>query len=146
MNKTILRAKMNRTRLRNRFLKDISDSNRVAYNTQQNYCVCLARKAKKSYYSNLDRKKIVGKTFWKTIKPYFTGKGINHNNITLAENEETVSDNKEISGTLNNFFSEVVTSLDLLQYVDPTVNVEDIEDPVARAVEKYKNHPSTRLI
>ena len=146
MNKTILRAKMNRTRLRNRFFKDISNSNRVAYNTQQNYCVCLVRKAKKSYYSNLDRKKIVGKTFWKTIKPYFTGKGINHNNIILAENEETVSGNKEISETLNNFFSEVVTSLDLPQYVDPTVNVEDIEDPVARAVEKYKNHPSTRLI
>ena len=137
---------MNRTRLRNRFFKDISNSNRVAYNTQQNYCVCLVRKAKKSYYSNLDRKKIVGKTFWKTIKPYFTGKGINHNNIILAENEETVSGNKEISETLNNFFSEVVTSLDLPQYVDPTVNVEDIEDPVARAVEKYKNHPSTRLI
>ena len=74
------------------------------------------------------------------------GKGINHNNIILAENEETVSGNKEISETLNNFFSEVVTSLDLPQYVDPTVNVEDIEDPVARAVEKYKNHPSTRLI
>ena len=115
MNKTILRAKMNRTRLRNRFLKDISNSNRVAYNTQQNYCVCLVRKAKKSYYSNFDCKKIVGKTFWKTIKPYYTGKGINHNNITLAENEETVSDNKEISETLNNFFSEVVTSLDLPQ-------------------------------
>ena len=34
MNKTILRAIMKRTRLRNRFLKDMSDSNRVAYNTQ----------------------------------------------------------------------------------------------------------------
>ena len=131
MNKTILRAKMNRTRLRNRFLKDISNSNRVVYNTQQNYCVCLVRKAKKSYYSNLDCKKIVGKTFWKTIKPYYTGKGINHNNITLAENEETVSDNKEISETLNNFFSEVVTNLNLSRYDNRTVNVEDIENPVA---------------
>ena len=76
------------------------------------------------------------KTFWKTIKPYFTDKGINHDNITLVENKETVSDNREISETLNNFFSEVVTNLNLPQYNDPTVNVEDIEDQVARAVEK----------
>ena len=124
----------------------MSDSNRVAYNTQRNYCVSIVRKAKKSYYSNLDHKKIVdNKTFWKTIKPFFTDKGVNHDNITLVENEETVSD-KEISETLNNFFSEVVTNLNLPQYHDPTVNVDDIEDPVARTVEKYKNHPSTRLI
>ena len=71
-------------------------------------------------------------------------KNINHDNITLVENEETVSDNKEISETLNNFFSEVVTNL--AQYDDPTVNIEDIEDPVARAAEKYENHPSIRLI
>ena len=80
-------------------------------------------------------------TFWKTIKSYFTDKGINHDKITLVDNEETVSDNEEISETLNNFFSDVVTNLNLPQYDDPTVNVEDIEDPVARPVEKYKNHP-----
>ena len=76
------------------------------------------------------------KTSWKIIKPYFTDESINHDNITLVENEETASDNKEISETLNNFFSEVVTNLNLPQYNDPTVNVEDIEDQIARAVEK----------
>ena len=34
MNKAILRAIMKQTRLRNRFLKDMSDSSRVAYSTQ----------------------------------------------------------------------------------------------------------------
>ena len=34
----------------------------------------------------------------------------------------------------------------MLQTDDATVNVEDNEDPVARAVEKYNNHPSYRLI
>ena len=84
-------------------------------------------------------------TFWKTIKPYFTDKGINHDNINLVENKETVSDNKEISETLNNLFSEVVTNLNPPQYDDPAVNVEDIEDQVARAVKKYMNQPSIRL-
>ena len=59
---------MKRTRLRNRFLKSMPDSNRVTYNTHRNYCISLVKKAKKSYYSNLDHKKIVAnKTFWKTI-------------------------------------------------------------------------------
>ena len=133
-------------RFRKRFLKDMSDSNRLAYSTQRNYCVSLVREAKKSYHSNLDHKKIVNnETFWKTIKPYFNDKGINHDNITLVENKETVSDNREISETLNNFFSEVVTNLNPLQYDDQTVNVEDIENQVARAVKKYMNQPSIRL-
>ena len=62
------------------------------------------------------------------MKPYFRDKSINNDNITLVENEETVSD---IAETLNNFFSEVVTNLNLSQYDDPTVNFEAIEDPVA---------------
>ena len=129
-------AIMKQTRLRNRFLKSMSDSNRVTYNTQRNYCISLVKKAKKSYYSNLDHKTIVdNKTFWKTIKPYFTDKGINHDNITLVENEETVSDNKEISETLNNCFSEFATNLNLPRFDDPTVNAEDIVDPVARTVD-----------
>ena len=86
------------------------------------------------------------KTFWKTIKPHFTDKDVNHDSITLVQNEETISDNKEISETLSNFFSEVVTNLNLPHYDDPTVNIEFMDDPVARAVEKYKNHPSIRLI
>ena len=52
--------------------------------------------------------------------------------ITLVKNEETFSDNKEISETLNKFFSEVVINLNLPQYDDPTVNVDDIDDLVAR--------------
>ena len=147
MNKTVLRAIMKRTRLRNRFLKDMSDLNSVAYNTQRNYCVSLVRKATKTYYSNLDHKKIVdNKKISKTIKPYFTDKDINHDHITFAENKETISDKNEISETLNKFFSEVATKLNLPQYGDPTVNVEDIEDPVARAIKKYKNHPSIKQI
>ena len=86
------------------------------------------------------------KTFWKTIKPHFTDKDVNHDSITLVQNEETISDNKEISETLSNFFSEVVTNLNLPHYDDPTVNIELLDDPVARAVEKYKNHQSVRLI
>ena len=46
MNKKISKAIMNRTRLRNRFLRTRSIRNKKAYNKQQNYCVSLIRKTK----------------------------------------------------------------------------------------------------
>ena len=58
------------------------------------------------------------KTLWKTLKPYFTDKDINHHNITLVENVENVSDDKEIFETLNKFISKAVTNLNLPQYDD----------------------------
>ena len=139
INKTILRAIMNQMRLRNRFLKDMPDANRVACNTQRNYCVSFVRKAKRSYYGNLDDKKIVeNKTFWKTIKPYFKDKGINHGNITLVENEETVSDNKEISETLNKFFSEVVANLNLShELLVAKLSAYGMEDSAVRLISDY---------
>ena len=108
-------------------------------NTQRNYCVSFVRKAKRSYYGNLDDKKIVeNKTFWKTIKPYFTDKGINHDNITLVENEETVSDNKEISETLNKFFSEVVANLNLShELLAAKLSAYGMEDSAVRLISDY---------
>ena len=61
---------MKRKRLRNRFLKYMSDLNRVAYNTQRKHCIFLVRKAKKSYYSNLDHKKIVGEKHFKKLSSH----------------------------------------------------------------------------
>ena len=46
MNKDIHNAIMTRTRLRNRFLKEPTPMNRVAYKKQRNYCVSLMRENK----------------------------------------------------------------------------------------------------
>ena len=45
--KAYSKAIMHRTRLRNKFLKNPTDSNKVLYNRQRNYCVSLLRKGKK---------------------------------------------------------------------------------------------------
>ena len=53
INKTILRAIMKRTRLKNKF-KYQCEGNKRAYNVQRKLCVSLVRKAKKDYFDNLD--------------------------------------------------------------------------------------------
>ena len=50
MNKEISKAIMNRTRLRNRFLRTRCIGDKEAYNKQRNYFVSLIRKTKQQYY------------------------------------------------------------------------------------------------
>ena len=48
------KAIMTRLRLKNKFLKNPTEENKINYNKQRNYCVNLLRKIKKNYYANLD--------------------------------------------------------------------------------------------
>ena len=90
MNETISRELRKRTRMRNKFLRERTEANRRAYNIQRNYCVSLIRKPKRDYYSNLNHKQVTdNKIFWKTVKPFFTNKGVNNETITLIEIGET---------------------------------------------------------
>ena len=58
-NKEIQRAVMFRLKLRKKFLKRRSESNKNAYNKQRNKCVSFLRKTKKMHYSNLNVKDMV---------------------------------------------------------------------------------------
>ena len=49
MNKDIHKAVMTRIRLRNKFLKEPTQMNRLAYKKQRNYCVSLMCQSKKQY-------------------------------------------------------------------------------------------------
>ena len=59
MNKALSKAIMQRTELRNKFLKDPSAANIFSYNKQRNWCVSLLRKGKKKYFPNLNEKDII---------------------------------------------------------------------------------------
>ena len=147
MNKTISRESMKRTRIRNKFLRERTEANRRAYNIQRNYCVSLMRKTKRYYYSNLNHKQVTdNKIFWKTVKPFFADKGVNNEKMTLIENGETLPKNEEIVENLNDYFSDIRTNLKLPPYEDPTIDAVNITDPVLKAIEKYKNHRSIRII
>ena len=143
MNKTLSKAIMLRTNLRNKFLKNRSNENKTNYLKQRNHCVSVLRKTKREYYSNLDEKKICGnKTFWKIVKPMLS-KEIKYNEIiTLLENDEIIKTEKGTAKVLRAFFSNIVQNLDIQQYnVDDPI-CENINDPLLKAIVRYRNHPS----
>ena len=64
----------------------------------------LLRKTKKDYFQNLKRHLSDNKKFWKTIKLYFTNKGLNLYKRLLKEKGNLVSNKKQLTTLMNSFF------------------------------------------
>ena len=83
MNKTFLQAIMQRIKLRNKFLKDLTEHNKISYTKRRNWCVSLLRKEKKEYFANLNEKHVIdNKMFWQTVKPFLSKKLKSREKIT----------------------------------------------------------------
>ena len=86
MNHDLSKAIMVRSRLRNKFIKLITNESREAYKTQRNYCLSLLRQVKKNFYNSLIPSLITdNKMFWKQVKPFFSNKTPSNNKIILSE-------------------------------------------------------------
>ena len=97
---------MERTRFKNRFLKNPTDENSLAFMRQRNSCVSLLRKEKKQYFAKLNEKNIPdNRKFWQTAKPFLSEKNKLREKITLLKNE-FISDEEEVANTLNTFIFE----------------------------------------
>ena len=59
MTKELSKSIMERTRLRNKFLKNPTIENKLAYTKQRNFCVSLLRKVKREYFANINEKNII---------------------------------------------------------------------------------------
>ena len=55
---SLQKAVMTRSRLRDEFFKNKTQSNKTAYKKQRNYCVSLFQKEKKCFFESLDIKNI----------------------------------------------------------------------------------------
>ena len=74
MNKNSVNAHRKRTHLRNKFLKNRTDTNSLLQQ-KRNLCVIFLRKTKKDYYGNSIGKDVTdNKRFWKTVKPLLSDK------------------------------------------------------------------------
>ena len=92
MTKNLRKEIMKRSKLKNNFNKNRNHENWCKYKTQRNYCVNLLRKSKKQYFSNINVSDVTdSKSFWKSVKPDFSNKGLNSNKITLVENDAIIT-------------------------------------------------------
>ena len=143
MNKVLSKAVMTRSRLRNKYLKCPSNDNKVNYKKQRNYCTSLFRKEKKTFYDNIDITLITdNKKFWRTVKPFFSEKHFSRKKMVLVENENIVSNDREVADTMNIFFSNIVNNLYISGYKAGHFSYDDNQNHISNIICNYKDHPS----
>ena len=114
MSRTLRKAIMKRSKLRNIFNKKRSSENWQSYKRQRNICSNILKSTKKTCFETLNINEITdNRQFWKTVKPFFTDKCKASNNIILTEKNETLNDNKKISNTFNEYFTNITKGLNL---------------------------------
>ena len=140
MNKTLSKAIVHTARFRNKYLRNKTDENKRKYTKQQNHCVSRLRKSEREYYSNLDVKNITDKkTFWKTVKTFLTDKVASAQKMTLIENHKIVKNDNDTARV-------TVWDLKIPDYNNCDPMAEEIQEPVLKAIVKYRNHRSILTI
>ena len=78
--------------------------------------------------------------FWKTIKPYFSNKGLNSSKLLLKEKGNLVPDEKEVATIMNNVFINITKDLELQK--DSKGKLNNLED----ILKAFESHPSIEKI
>ena len=132
---------MHRSRLKNTYIRKRIDKNWENYKKQRNFCIDLLCKTKTEYFKNLNVKDLSdNRKFWKTIKPYFSNKGLNSIKLLLKKKGNLVSDEKELATIMNNFFINITKDVELKK--DSKSKLNNLED----ILEAFESHPSIEKI
>ena len=94
MNKELSKFIMNKSRMKNKYLKWPCRVNYLAYKKIKNKSNSLVKKSKKMYFQeNANEGSASSKSFWNTVKPFISSKGTfsNDNIITEAPNDTTLT-------------------------------------------------------
>ena len=105
---------MVRSKLKNKYNKSRSGENWGSYKKQRNFCMNLLGKTKKDYFNDLHVKNITdNKAFWKTMKPYFSNKGLNSSSLILPEKNKIITNDHDIANIMNNYFTVITNHLNI---------------------------------
>ena len=66
--------------------------------------------------------------------------------MIIIINNNIISSETEIAEKLNAFFSDIVKELNIRVKEGLLCDVSNINDPVERDIQKYKNYPSIQMI
>ena len=118
MNRDLQKTIYTRIRLKNKYWRDPSRENELAYKKQRNLCVPIRRESITNYSNKFTDKGLeTNKSFWKFIKPFLTNKGtLTDCNITIVDGKKIISDDFELAKTFNNHY---INTVEINSYFKP---------------------------
>ena len=69
-----------------------------------------------------------------------------YSKCTLVKENNVIPDNGKTADVFNNFFDNAVKNLNITISGDILYEASNIKDPVLKAIEKHKKHPSIKAI
>ena len=112
-----------------------------SYKKQRNFCLKLLRQTKEKSLNNINVKKVSdNKTFWKPLKPFFSNKCLNSNNILLVEGNEIVNNDGKIATIMNRYFTNITKHMNL------KANKNSNREELVNILDTFKNHKSVQRI
>ena len=143
MTKNLRKAMMKRSELETKFYRTKNPVDQVAYKKQKNFVSRLYKRERRKFYNNLDIHNITdNKRFWRTMKPLFNDKSSSNQVNNLLIDGKIVNKDDEIAQNLNNYFANVVKSLDIKENRYLLTENNNIDDPIDAAIKKFALHPS----
>ena len=73
----------------------------------------------------------------RTVKSLLSNKSIENEKIILVEKEEILTKDDSVAKVLNNFFSNIVKTLGIWDYMHSHPLAKEVNDPFFRAIMKY---------
>ena len=132
--------------LRSRFKNKANKIDIAAYKKHRNYVVVLNQTSKYNYFDNLDVSKGI-KPFWKSCKSFFSyNRSREDTSIILIEKNELILNNRKLATTFNDYFAEIVSSLNLFKWSGNVKGLANNRDITDNTVLKLYNHPSVKMI
>ena len=141
---------MNRSRCKNAYFKNKTVANWEKYGKLRKECIRVRKNVKREYFENLNINFVdENKTFWKTVRPYFSNKNLKNSKIVLVENNEIVTDNRKNAEIMNNYFVNITQNWNIpesiLGKMPRNTDVECL-DPIDQILLNYCKQPSILTI
>ena len=112
--KELRKAIVNRSKLRNKFLKTRNKEPKERFNRQRSFCDSLLRKTKRCFFGKLDHRVVsVNRKIGKTVVLLFSEKAFHKESVILNNSNKTISKNMELAEIFKKNFSKLVENLDI---------------------------------
>jgi len=141
MNKELKKEIMKRSRLRNIYKQSKNASDLRAYRLQRNLVTKLNKTAKLMHFKKALQASNYGpKMFWKACEPFMTNKGSSKIEFTLKVNEKLTQNELLIANLFNEHFNTIAKKLTTFEWNSNYSSI--LNNPVLKAIDKYREHPS----
>ena len=146
MTKQLNKGIMDRSKIKNRYLKWPFRENYLELKKAKNLCKNITKKAKKQCFKSVSSKDLAGnKPFWDVVKPLLSNKNFDFDDhISINDKSKIVGNEVKLVELFNYYLINAVENTvgKTPTSLGDSSNQQDDTDNVKKIISEYKNHPS----